>query len=644
MIKAPWWVWLSVLACLGASLASLAQRNRMESSNTNVGVMVEMADIEAIAAATGVDRSQVMASLKQSGLTGVAITEDTIGDLVKEGRLVLAAGGRSLVIRAVQNESSRWIRPGAEDRRYIGYQYQPDLYHLDRAATALARRGFYDLGTVNVPAGVAYPTSISVDQDADFDVSLIPVGIDPRAAYEATREGLVVVARHFNETGADGEVIVRTLRDSKAAGATAFLIGGDQALGNRDQIEVTAETLRQLDMTYLSPEFVSLGGDAYLRKSLAAQTIRLHSVPQLDTETLGPRQLEERLAKAFRERSVRWLLLRPPTKSSGDILRKMDETLIGIRTAIERAGGKVGPPKPFTDPGVSPWLLGAIAVLAFPAVLWAAFASLGFNWTSYAVGFVAMGLSASAFVGEFREFAALALAVAFPVAGFMAASPNGGDSVKGRNYPLVAVLSMSFFSLVGGLAVGGMLVGVEYTIRVQQFTGVKAAMFLPLLVVGWVLLKRQGPISETFAKPVSWAAATVAIVGLVLIALIALRSGNESPEAVSSVELSVRSMLDNLLHVRPRSKEVAFGHPALVLGLCLLALAPKLRGWAALLLLAGMVGQTSIVNTMCHLHTPALLSVQRIGVGLALGGIIGGLAWVVARRFVPVQETAESNG
>jgi hypothetical protein len=147
-------------------------------------------------------------------------------------------------------------------------------------------------------------------------------------------------------------------------------------------------------------------------------------------------------------------------------------------------------------------------------------------------------------------------------------------------------------------------------------------------------------VGETLKRPVSWIAATVTILGLVAIALLALRSGNENPSAVSSIELQVRSLLDNLLHVRPRSKEVAFGHPALVLALCLMAYRPQAKGWAALLLLGGMVGQTSIVNTMCHLHTPALLSLTRIGVGLVLGGIIGALVWAFARRLTPAEETA----
>ena len=44
------------------------------------------------------------------------------------------------------------------------------------------------------------------------------------------------------------------------------------------------------------------------------------------------------------------------------------------------------------------------------------------------------------------------------------------------------------------------------------------------------------------------------------------------------------------------------------------------------------IGQTSVVNTMCHLHTPITLSLARIGVGWILGCILGWIVWGVLSR------------
>jgi hypothetical protein len=55
--------------------------------------------------------------------------------------------------------------------------------------------------------------------------------------------------------------------------------------------------------------------------------------------------------------------------------------------------------------------------------------------------------------------------------------------------------------------------------------------------------------------------------------------------------------------------------------------ATSLGGWTALMLAGGVVGQTSIVNTLCHLHTPVILSLWRVVNGVILGLILGVIAW-----------------
>ena len=79
--------------------------------------------------------------------------------------------------------------------------------------------------------------------------------------------------------------------------------------------------------------------------------------------------------------------------------------------------------------------------------------------------------------------------------------------------------------------------------------------------------------------------------------------------------------------MRPRFKEFALGHPLMLLGLWLQAMNFKLqkggrydgRPWMVL----GMVGQVSIVNTFCHLHSPLSLAFFRTFNGVILGLFIG---------------------
>jgi hypothetical protein len=122
------------------------------------------------------------------------------------------------------------------------------------------------------------------------------------------------------------------------------------------------------------------------------------------------------------------------------------------------------------------------------------------------------------------------------------------------------------------------------------------------------------------------------------------RTGNDNPAGVSDLELKMRFLLDRILVVRPRTKEFLIGHPLLIVGIGLLAAHrakpnPKLAILTALALAGGAIGQTDIVNTLCHIHTPILLSLTRIGVGVVAGCIIGLAVWVVAKRWLPAGET-----
>jgi len=109
-----------------------------------------------------------------------------------------------------------------------------------------------------------------------------------------------------------------------------------------------------------------------------------------------------------------------------------------------------------------------------------------------------------------------------------------------------------------------------------------------------------------------------------------MRTGNDAPGDVSSIELKVRTLLDHILPERPRTKEFLVGHPALVI-----ALAMAFRGDRKYLPLAGLlaaVGQASVLNTFCHLHTPISVSVMRVVTGMIVGGIMGLVAlWIYNR-------------
>ena len=116
------------------------------------------------------------------------------------------------------------------------------------------------------------------------------------------------------------------------------------------------------------------------------------------------------------------------------------------------------------------------------------------------------------------------------------------------------------------------------------------------------------------------------------VGLMLIRTGNEAPGAVPDWELRLRALLESIMQVRPRTKEFLIGHPALVVGAWLL-LTGRTR-FLPLAMFLATIGQASMVNTFCHLHSPLLVSLQRTGWGILLGVGLGLLVLGVLRSLI----------
>lgn len=105
------------------------------------------------------------------------------------------------------------------------------------------------------------------------------------------------------------------------------------------------------------------------------------------------------------------------------------------------------------------------------------------------------------------------------------------------------------------------------------------------------------------------------------VGLYMLRSGNTAGEvAAPEWERMLRGGLEQIFLVRPRFKEFFFGHPAFLLAA--LFHLHGLRAPAAWLLVAGSVGQASLLDSFAHLHTPVWVTLLRSFHGLWIGGVL----------------------
>ena len=182
----------------------------------------------------------------------------------------------------------------------------------------------------------------------------------------------------------------------------------------------------------------------------------------------------------------------------------------------------------------------------------------------------------------------------------------------------------------------GLLNGPAYYVRAESFWAVKVAHFLPILIVGAMVIRDHFELPKIALSPVTWGSIFVGFVVMIGLGFMLARTGNDNPAAVSGVELKIRSLMERYLMVRPRTKEFMLGHPAMLIGLFAMARPNKrTQAMGGFLAALGMIGQTSMVNTMCHLHTPAMVGLVRIAIGLAAGLLVGLALWPLVRRWLP---------
>ncbi|MBV6459067.1 MAG: hypothetical protein HONBIEJF_02207 [Fimbriimonadaceae bacterium] len=589
--------WPGVILTGVVALYSLAFRHRIEVSNRAVAPLLELAVVQDIAAVSGVEITDALRRLQTAGLGGVVLPETTVRDQVAAGAMRLEGDPEKVAV-VLTHPSPRMFAA---------------ITHRYRSAVVI------DENRIEIP-GVGTDGVLST-----------PLGLPEESCEAIKRSGLLIVARHSNPLGAGPDYARQTLEDSKACGTSTFLPMGEQVLGQRTGIDGLAETLHQLDMTYATPEFAKIAGDAKAVKLLQDRVIRLHSVQAAEVDKMTPEDVIDRFVKAYRERSIRYLLIRPVSAAAIDPIAEMADLLNRIRRGIEKEGGEIKPPHPFQDSGVPRFvfpILGVAVALAAVSILWPLFGAM----TPWAPLLAVMGLGA--WSESLRPLFAVLAAIVFPIGAYYWLSSRTRVNV------FVSVVAMSAISLVGGLAVAGFLNGLPYFVKVSQFPAVKLAHFFPIVVIGYLLLRRHFDIRAFAKSPVAWGGLGIGLLALAVIGIMLMRTGNESPAGVSSLELKIRSVLEQFLYARPRTKEFLFGHPALVVGLGLYArgLAENQRGWLAAaigLLTLSAIGQTSIVNTLCHLHTPLDLSLARIATGLVLGGMLGGIAWLILNKLLP---------
>lgn len=632
-----WFLWILVALGLAAALFNGWRRWQVEQSSRTVEIVLDYGELRSLSAQTGQGFLEVCRTFKQVGATSVAITEDNISGLEESKRV-------ELVPTDAIGESYFFAHQG----------------NFRRVYEALKNKTRY---TVVTPPGI---DPLAADPKVTDELGMrvnepfsivrgLGVGLDPRAVEAVKESGLGIVGRVANFPGMQSNGIRYSLEQLKSQGVHTIIFTGDEVIGYKHLVGDdpkdpkmlgTSTLLSQVGLSYGTVEFGKQKGDPELTKLAADSVARVHTVTGSEMVTATIPDNIQRFLLAARERNIRVLYVRlfPDEREPLDTNARY---VRAIARGLDDAGFSNGPAHGFA-PLTNPILYRGALGLGLAAGILLLLDALTGMLAGGARGLLPLAFTLALAVGALPalpsligvKLAALASAAVFPALGMVLVDFLAPDEKKS---PAALVLGRFFLAsgvtLIGAAYVVGFLADRLFMIKADAFMGIKFSQLIPLLVVTLAYLlhlrsKNVASLRERFredvlgarallARPILVWQVAAAIGALAVVFLLVARSGNDPGVGVSDFELKIRAILDRVLYARPRFKEFLIGHPAMIVALAMAA--RGWRRWAAPVFLVGAIGQVSLLNTFCHIHTPLLVSLWRAGLGILIGLALGGL-------------------
>jgi hypothetical protein len=599
-----------------------AQRHRVESHNRAVELTLDYSEIQDLSSSTNVPMTQLLQRFKEAGVTGVAVGEETVADLITTDRAKLLQT-RTKSVLSISN---------ATDSRQI----------LDRILSRFPSMNLIDTSNEpGKPINLIFAGSPQV-------LSQVGLGLPLDAVQTVQAAGLDVVARLQNDPIMTTQAIDASIDELAKQNVHRVIFQGDEVLGFHGLVKHTADKLKSAGILYGSIEFGKQKGDTIMSEKLKSDFVRVHSISSAEMATMSPAEMVERFSRAAKERNIRLCYVRLPDLVGETPVESALAFVSEIRGQIAKSGYSVGEAHTFTNVR-RPLPLRVLMALSIVAGLLLLLDSLfsmpsGLKYSLLAIGLVLGG--GLCMFEKGMQVLALMSALVFPTLGVTAlVGPLFGGEVENKS-PIKKTLALfiecSVISLCGALLIVGLLADKVYMVKVDQFLGIKAAHGLPILAIalfmacglpmlGKPLSEVRKSITEHIRKIVNhplfvWHVLAV-VFALAIIGFALMRTGNDSGLGVSGFELKFRAILDKVMLVRPRTKEFLIGHPAFFLGIAFLL--TRRRALGLPLVALGMLGQVSVVNTFCHIHTPLAMSAVRTVNGLVAGLLVSWVLWLL---------------
>ncbi len=637
------------------------QRHAIEQEQSHIENIMDYDAVMRAASYEKKSTDQVLLSLKKAGVTAMAIYDRTLQKAADAGEIEVYDGSNANVLNLYGTQAKPGLTYVAQVPGKEGYfkEIHEDLIHR--------------VGADNVRVQYAASGPVLVLSQPYSSVLDMKLSISRLQAEQVSKDGFNVIVRPTNfknETPDDVNFVLDRIQG--VPHVTGIVFVGKEVLGYPRDLALTEKRLADMNIPVVGIEAVNqLQYDpqqgfnemaAYNQYSVG----RLYTVTKEELKKLSPSEVSQWFYISDIERNIRFNLYPIYEEGVGN-KTALGTTLSYIMETNQKLADRgftfgaasVYPPYRPATPAVLLTMAGAVAMFVFMVNL---FIPMG-RTRQLTVALALMLLSFVLYVVTggtlITQLWALSTAICAPVNAItliMNCWVRRANALKmpgpwaATGEAIVYLVGAALLAAIGGIYIGAMLGNTRFFMEFSLFRGVKLVFVAPVVLTVIAYLQRfplwhgQTINSMTDAKKFVKEFFTMDVKLYMIIIVAALgaaawvfvgRSGHTAGVPVPSFEIALRRFLENTLYARPREKEFFIGHPAFML-----AAFAVLRRWPMWLhfifTVGGVIGLGSLVETFCHIRTPALMSIARGYDGLWIGLVLGVVAILVFRFLMYV--------
>ncbi len=609
---------ISLIACSFVGV----RRIQTEESYKEVEVAIRYSDVLRIATETDRSLEEVLSRFKELGVTTLFVRENTVASPVEADLYTYRGLGK---VSLLEGYILKFYYPEVEG-------VKPESRYMVTEDKAVAENIYESYATKGIELeyleqdGVYF---ISIGEFAN-ELTNIGVGFDEESLNLAASLGYTISPQLKSWTNITPESIDYVVKEIERINGVDTIYFADTDIpgtGEGNEGLAMQQLIQNHQLGFIEFTSNKQKGFNTLAKRTSEQgthykVIRLHTLGDTQLTTFTVPQLMERYELALRERNIRAFLFKMPTtlviEDDIDYLQEAISNFVNYATS--NGYTLTGTVEDYNLPPIPVFvaiLAGLAAIMIFILLL----AELNMVKVGYVLGIIGI----IGYIGLLKlnvviasQLMALFGSIMFPT---YAMVKGLKETPRNMKETILSFLKICAISFGGVLTTIGTLSRTNFALGLDVFAGVKVATVVPIVLVLLILIFQKHRWDFNYYKgildrKISYGALLlIALLGGVL-AIYITRTGNSG--TASELELQFRQFLDNILGVRPRTKEFLIAYPILI---CLLYYGYK-EAYIPFVILA-VIGPVSLVNTYAHIHTPILISLLRSAYGIILGIIVG---------------------